>query len=258
MELSSAIDAYLAPAPKKVDYVAVSGFESGGAQRIKVWPKVVKGGKWYNPGDYAFRGLLHSKHYYVGQVQPMLTQPKKVGDKIHVIRRNPRFKARPGTTESLAVKMAYSDSILYSLPILTQTPTGGSLVDFTRVFLSDDESIGRAIGPGFAFAYDRSTFAKVKSFPTNVEIEVAAVYSGFSPLETVADSRGVQVHVHYSISPLDSSSGYRPRKADDRVGYFLTASKDFSDILDDQQLQRYGQDVGSRGPRRLASRRGAA
>jgi hypothetical protein len=81
-EAQSAIDAYLAPAPKKVDYVAVSGFESGGAQRIKVWPKVVKGGKWYNPGDYAFRGLLHSKHYYVGQVQPMLTQPKKVGDKI--------------------------------------------------------------------------------------------------------------------------------------------------------------------------------
>jgi hypothetical protein len=78
-EAQSAIDAYLVKPPAKVDYVAVSGFESGGTQRIKVWPKVEHGGKWYNLGDYAFRGLLHSKHYYVGQVQGMLMQNVKVG-----------------------------------------------------------------------------------------------------------------------------------------------------------------------------------
>src|SRR5690606_6092352 len=103
---------------------------------------------------------------------------KKVGDKLHVIRRNPRFRARAGSPEAEAIKIAYSDSVLYALPILTKADGGGDLVDFTRVFLSDDEQVGRQIGPGFFFASDRSTFEKVKSFPMNVEVEVAAVYSG--------------------------------------------------------------------------------
>ena len=41
------------------------------------------------------------------------------------------------------------------------------------------------------------------------------------------DSRGVTVNVHYSISELPQTS-YKPRLADDRVGYFVTVLKDFS------------------------------
>src|SRR5262249_22279669 len=129
--------------------------------------------------------------------------------------------------------------VLYALPILTTTPGGGSLVDMSRIFMSDDEQIARFIGPGFYFASDRSTWAKVKAFDGNVELEVAAVYSGGGEIDTVADSRGTQVNVHYSISPLPSSSDYRPRIADDRVGYFMTVLKDFSDKKDDQQFVRY-------------------
>ena len=40
------------------------------------------------------------------------------------------------------------------------------------------------------------------------------------------DSRGVTINVHYSISRLQTT-GYQPRLADDRVGYFLTVVKDF-------------------------------
>ena len=150
---------------------------------------------------------------------------RKVGDKLHLLRRNVRFKAKSGTPESNAVKLAYSDSVLYALPILTSV-SGGYLVDMTRIFMSDDQRIGQSIG--FRFASDRSTWAKVKAFPNNVELQVAAVYSGSRSLETVADSRGVQVNVHYSISTLPST-GYKPRIADDRVGYFLTVVKDFSE-----------------------------
>lgn len=160
----------------------------------------------------------------------------KVGDKLHVLRRNPRFKASPGSPEASAVKLAYSDSILYALPVITTGPTGGLLVDMTRIFLSDDQQIGRSIGMGFAS--DRSTVGKVKSFPTNTEIEINAVYSGGQDLDTVPDSRGAQVAVHYSISRLPQND-YRPRIADDRVGYFLTVVKDFSDRKADENFQRY-------------------
>lgn len=160
----------------------------------------------------------------------------KVGEKLHVLRRNVRFRASPGSPEANAVKLAYSDSVLYALPILTTGPGGGMLVDMTRIFMSDDQEIGRSIG--MSFAADRSTWAKVKAFPKNVELQVAAVYAGGREIDTVADSRGAQVFVHYSISQLPTGD-YRPRVADDRIGYFLTVLKDFSDKKDDEHFVRY-------------------
>ena len=164
---------------------------------------------------------------------------RKVGDNVHILRKNVRFKAKAGSPEANAVRMAYSDSVLYSFPILTSTGSG-ILLDLTRVFMSDDEQIGKEIGNGsFRFAADRSTWSKVKAFPSNVELEVNAVYAGAGDLDTVADTRGVQVAVHYSISELPMGNGYQPREADDRVGYFLTATKDFSNNDDDQHFVRY-------------------
>jgi uncharacterized protein DUF4953/uncharacterized protein DUF5117 len=160
---------------------------------------------------------------------------RKVGDKVHVLRRNVKFKARPGSPEASAVKLAYNDSVLYALPILTDT-NGGHLIDMTRVFLSDDEHVGRMIGA--SFVADRSTVANVKAFKQNVEIDINAVYAGQVESDTVADPRGMQVTVHYSISQLPQT-GYRPRKADDRLGYFLTVAKDFTDNSDDQNFVRY-------------------
>lgn len=162
---------------------------------------------------------------------------RKVGEKVHVLRKQVKFKARAGTPEASAVRMAYSDSVLYSLPIVADTP-GGHLVDMTRVFMSDDELIGRMLMA--SFSYDRSTIAGVKVFKKNIEIDVNAVYSR-DPMhqsDSVPDSRGMQVTVHYSISQLPQT-GYRPRKADDRIGYFMTVTKDFSDNSDDQHFVRY-------------------
>jgi hypothetical protein len=162
---------------------------------------------------------------------------KKVGDNIQVIRRNVRFTANSGTPEAEAVALAYSDSILYSLPVLTESH-GGYIVDLGRVFMNDDQFIGRAIGPSFRFVSDRSTWSKVKAFPTNLELQFAAVYSGMQDLQTVIDPRGVQIQIHYSMSRLPSTD-YHVRKADDRIGYFLTVLKNFSDKDDDQHFVRY-------------------
>ncbi|QDU79984.1 hypothetical protein Pla110_17060 [Polystyrenella longa] len=163
---------------------------------------------------------------------------KKVGEKIHVLRRNVRFKADPKTPEAEAVKLAYSDSVLYALPIL-ETEKGGDLVDMSKIFMSDDQGIGRSLGAGFRFASDRSTWSSIKAFPHNVELQVAAVYSGIGrEFDTVPDARGVQINVHYSISELPKSS-YKPRVADDRVGYFLTVHKNFSKNPEERHFVRY-------------------
>ena len=160
---------------------------------------------------------------------------RKVGDKIHVLKRNVKFKAKPGTPEAAAVKVAYADSVMYALPVLTET-NGGFLVDMTRIFLSDDEQIGRMLGA--SFVSDRSTVGNIKAFKQNIEFDVNAVYSSQGDTDSVPDARGIPVTVHYSVSQLPNT-GYRPRKADDRVGYFLTVTKDFNDNSDDQHFVRY-------------------
>ncbi len=166
-------------------------------------------------------------------------QFRKVDDNIQVVRKNVRFFADKGSPEEKAVDLAYTDSVLFSLPIATTGPSGGHVIDLAPIFLSDLPQISREL-PGFSFARDRSTWARVKGFPDNVELEVAATYgsSGSRDIDTVPDSRGATITVHYSLSLLPQNS-YRPRLADDRVGYFVTALKDFSQNVDEDRFVRY-------------------
>ena len=155
-------------------------------------------------------------------------QFRKAGENIQLVRRNVRFTADKGSPTEKAVKVAYTDSVLFSLPIRTVSPGGGFVVDLTPVFMSDLPQIGFVL-PGFSFSPNKSTWAEVDVLPKNVELGVAATYSssGMSSIDSVPDTRGVTINVHYSISELPQTS-YRPRFADDRVGYFVTALKDFS------------------------------
>jgi hypothetical protein len=164
---------------------------------------------------------------------------RKVDENVHIVRKNVRFKADKGTPEATAVRNAYTDSVLFSLPIVTKGPKGGDLVDLTPVFMSDLPQIGVAL-PGFGFAREKSSWAAVKGFDKNVELQVAATYAsgGRQEIESVPDSRGVTLVVHYSISKLPSND-YTPRLADDRVGYFLTVAKDYSKSGQRDQFSRY-------------------
>lgn len=166
-------------------------------------------------------------------------QFRKVDDTIQVVRRNVRFFAAKGSPESKAVDLAYTDSVLFSVKVAGKTPSGGYLIDLAPIFLTDLPRLAAEL-PGFSFARDRSNWGRVKAFPDNVELEVAATYgsSGSTTIDTVPDSRGVTVNIRYSISLLPQNS-YTPRLADDRVGYFVTALKDFSQQVDEDRFVRY-------------------
>lgn len=164
---------------------------------------------------------------------------RKIDDKVHLVRRNVRFRANKGMPEATAVGNAFSDSVLFALPVVAKGPKGGDLVDFTQVFMSDLPQISQVL-PGFIFARDKSNWASIKPFEDNMELQVAATYAsgGQAEIDTVADSRGVTINVHYSISKVPQTT-YSPRLADDRVGYFLTVVKDYSKASDRDQFQRY-------------------
>jgi hypothetical protein len=217
-----------------------------------MWTLYLKGNNLYaelSSGDYQAEHLVNiaiSRGIAQGQLLGGMTwnddwvwQFRKVGENVHVVRKNVRFKANQGSPEARAVVSAYTDSVLFSLPIMTKGPKGGDLVDMTQIFMSDLPQIGMAL-PGFQFSPSKSSWAAVKGFSDNMELEVAGTYAsgGQAEIETVPDSRGVTINVHYSISKIPSA-GYQPRMADDRVGYFLTVVKDFSNKSDREQFVRY-------------------
>ncbi len=174
-----------------------------------------------------------------GNGEDAIWQFRKVDDHIQVVRRNVRFTAAKGSPEERAVGIAYTDSILFSLPIVTISPSGGYVVDFNQIFMTDFPEIGHDL-PGYSFAANRSTWAEVRGYADNVELEVAATYgsAGMTDFDSVADSRAVTINVHYSLSLLPQN-GYRPRLADDRIGYFVTAMKDYSHKVDEDRFVRY-------------------
>jgi hypothetical protein len=96
---------------------------------------------------------------------------RKVDNRVHVIRKNVRFKAKAGTPEATAVRNAYTDSVLYSLPVVTKGPKGGDLVDLTSMFMSDHPQISQDL-PGFSFSTTKSSWASIKAFKDNIELEV--------------------------------------------------------------------------------------
>ncbi len=167
-----------------------------------------------------------------------LLEWKRVGDKVHLVRKNVRFRADKGSPIAEAVNLGYSDSVLFALKLESIHPQKKSLlVNISPIFISDLLPLSGDLG-GARFDKSRSTWGAIKTFPKNVELRVNAVYSGGGSRDTVPDSRGMQVAVHYSLAQLPNNN-YQPRLADDRMGHFMTTVKDFSLQTSDEPFIRY-------------------
>jgi hypothetical protein len=262
---NSSPDGLIVPAVR-----AVAGTAAGPAKtehRFPEWSKVIEGCKeieglfplYFNQKDEKLFMAINQKQFEQELLLPIsiargagmtylggetlnfgnqwVISFRRAADRILVVRRNVKFRADAGSPQADSVKVSYNDSIIASLPIKSEQ---GQLVlvDLGDLFMTDLAGIG--VHPDRS----RSTWAKVKGFPENIEIEVSAVFSmGFGRFfrffdESIADPRGVQVVIHYGLSKLPQS-GYRPRLADDRVGHFLSTVKDFSKDIHDTPSVRY-------------------
>ena len=165
----------------------------------------------------------------------------RAGERLLVIRRNVRFRAEAGSPQADAVKTSYTDSVIKALPLRSEKNNGQLvLIDLADLFMTDLAGIGVNPDPM------RSTWAKVKVFPKNDEIEVSAVFNMsyywlfyfFFGGDSIPDTRGTQVVMHYGLSMLPESK-YKTRLADDRVGHFLSTVKDFSEDVHETPNVRY-------------------
>ncbi len=185
---------------------------------------------------------LHDGLYLSGT---RLMRFRRVGDAIHLVHRNARFTADDGSPMQYSLEGNTAHSVVGAFDIESRNEeTKHVLVDVTGFFASDYAGIGEQIKFYFnqkpaQFDKAKSHVAQVMGFPENVEIDAALTYKGAEAPSyggaAIPDYRAIPVGVRYSLFALPEEP-MQPRWADDRVGYFTTAMKDFSR---DQQADPY-------------------
>jgi hypothetical protein len=162
----------------------------------------------------------------------------RAADRIELWVVNPHFAASPGTPMARAVAYSFGHSIAQSFAIATMRDNGEILIDLSPFLLSDWADLGslfqgvanqRKLSGNIFLDRERSTLEQLQLFPGNLEAEVRLTYQSNRNLglDALADYRWIPVGVHYSLLELPSTP-MRPRYADERVGYFVSAIKDFS------------------------------
>lgn len=150
---------------------------------------------------------------------------EQFGKQLLLVEPDLRYAAGEKSTVADAIKRTYSDLILKSVKILTVSAGGDPVFDLGELL--------KSAPPGFDAAQSNASLSKwgeFKAFPHNVELPVQlAVSSGRGgPTERLV--------LHYSMSELPKNPEFKPRIADDRVGYFLTVRKDWAKKYDEKTL----------------------
>jgi len=190
------------------------------------------------------RGLFAGIHF-----KPLLWQFTRVGNQIMTVEQNPYAKAQPGSAAALAAANSYPQSVISADPIAAIDNSTGHIVFGADALLTDivdlttalNGPVGESRSPVRYTINSRLTFfGPTKAFPTNVDIEADLTMSsgtaGF--VDTVPDPRSLFIRMHYSIIDMPSDS-YRPRLADDRLGYFITARRQYDDQQTPTSFVRY-------------------
>jgi hypothetical protein len=161
----------------------------------------------------------------------------RVGKSVQLVLKNYQFTSAPGTPQASAIARSFPDAILGSAKILSkpQAERKSILVDAAEFFVSDLPGFAVALNQAYAptnYHFDKgnSSLGTVKAFPHNALVEVTLHYATDNPRVfsvTLADQRSVPIVMKYDLLELQST-GYHPRKADDRVGHFATIYQDFS------------------------------
>lgn len=133
-----------------------------------------------------------------------------------------------GDPESLSsVNRLFTDTMLLTVPIITMGPSGGPVIDLDSILVG---KASKFFGPSVVNREMGGLFKlqKAKAFPLNVELAFE-----------VPTSSGKLSSLHYSISELNPKSTYRPRVADERIGFFVTSYSDLGKYKDDETKVRY-------------------
>lgn len=113
-----------------------------------------------------------------------------------------------------SVEMLFTDRVLLDVPVLGKGPKGQPVIDMDALLVGQASKFFGRSARGLQSRL--MAIDEAKAFPENIEVAY-----------TVPDATGRKKTFHYSISEIKGTPGYRPRKADERLGFFTTSYRDF-------------------------------
>lgn len=148
---------------------------------------------------------------------------RQYGNRLALVQPQLEVRSTGEQTSKDSVKRIFTDNVILEVPIVSTGPNGQPVIDLDGMLIGQSQQLA-----GVGLNGRLAKIAKSKSFPQNLEIAIEA-----------PDASGNFKIVHYSISVLPENPAYKPRAADDRVGYFLTGYKDLGLYGTETNATRY-------------------
>lgn len=161
----------------------------------------------------------------------------RIGEKLHVVKRNLMFRAAGDERARWMVERSVSNHPLLAvdLPSREEPERKSWLLPLDEWLLKDplhlDSRLKRSLDTDYGHEGEFAHFTLVQGFPQNIEIGVRQTYATSKPKggwSLLDDPRRIELLSRFSLSELPASD-YQPRLADDRVGYFQTAWRQWGD-----------------------------
>ncbi len=187
-------------------------------------------------GGETYAGL-HSGELYVYW--------KRYGDALALMEKGVETRSTGEKESKASVDRLFTDRVIAETRILTQTAKGGLVVSLDSLFV-DQANKFFPLPPTFnRLSPIKLQAVKVaKAFPKNVEVAFElplpeAGLRGPGGGGGGLTATNVLKTLHYSVSEMPDDTGYKPRSADDRVGYFTTAFNDLGKYKEGETRTRY-------------------
>ena len=150
---------------------------------------------------------------------------RRIDNRLALIQPNLGTRSTGDVESKTAIKEIFTDRVILDLPIVTMGPAGQPVIDMKDLLVG---KAGTFYGGAFNGANPRlATIKRARAYPENIEVSYEMPTAG-----------GRLQEFHYSISLIPDSTGYTPRQADERVGYFTTVYRDLGKFSDSDKWVR--------------------
>ncbi len=170
---------------------------------------------------------IASGEEYAGlQFGEMYVYWKRIDNRMVLIEPTVDTRSTGDPESKSSVKNLFTDRVIIDVPIVAMGPGGQPVIDMKDLLVAQARTFfgGSAGGANTRIA----TIKKSKAFPENIEVAYE-----------FPTSNGRLKEFHYSISLLREDPDYKPRMADERLGYFTTVYRDLGKFTDKEKWNRY-------------------
>ncbi len=166
---------------------------------------------------------------YAGlQAGDMYVYWRRYDKRLALIEPNIQIRSTGDEESKSSVERLFTDRVILDVPIVAMSD-GSPVIDMDALLVGQcNKFFGSSVRISEAGKAGLVKIKKAKAFPKNVELAFE-----------IPTANGRLQTLYYSISEIIGSTGYKPRKADERVGYFTTSYQDYGQFKDPETRVRY-------------------